>query len=201
MLRFHRLGRLWSRERSLLGAIARGWLTCAALAVGSGAQAQVNQWLQDQSGLWEVPSNWSLGLPQPNHDVIVSFFGITVTHGTGNDAIRTLNSNGNLAMTGGQLSILFTGIASQIDGNLLLQGGSIGGPADLILNGQTQWVAGAMFGAGSTFAQGPVTFAGGTYPLLTGRRFIQRADGCKIRAGFGKCRRIGASAFPNRTTT
>lgn len=169
-------GRRYGRERSPLGWIVRGWLTCAALAVGACAQAQVNQWLQNQSGLWEVPTNWSLGLPQPSHDVLVSFVGITVTHGTGTDAIRTLRSGGHLAMTGGQLSILFTGIASQIDGDLRLQGGSIGGPADLLLNGQTQWSAGAMFGAGSTFAQGPVTFAGSTYPLLTGRRFIQRAQ-------------------------
>lgn len=170
------IGRFLGGPFRPLGRIARCSLLFAAMAATAGVQAQVNQWLQDQSGLWEVPSNWSLGLPQPNHDVVISFSGITVTHGTGSDAIRTLQSNGNLAMTGGQLAILFTGVASQIAGNLLMQGGAIGGPADLILSGQTQWASGAMFGTGSTVAQGAVTFSGSSYQLQSGRHFVQRAQ-------------------------
>jgi hypothetical protein len=57
-------------------------------------------------GDWSVPGNWSTGsVPTASDDVVINLPGITVTHSTGTDIIRTLTLSDPLPVTGGILAI------------------------------------------------------------------------------------------------
>src|SRR5215475_4663402 len=45
------------------GVLVKGWILLALVCVGADVRAQINSWTNPASGNWEVPTNWSAGLP------------------------------------------------------------------------------------------------------------------------------------------
>ena len=87
-------------------------LSALALALASiGAPAAPVNWATDTSGLWTLPGNWNpVGLPGAADDVLMTnVTGLkTITHGIGNDTIRSLTTNASaivLVNGGSTLSI------------------------------------------------------------------------------------------------
>src|SRR5262249_2409435 len=71
--------------------------------------------------------NWSTGsLPGPADDVVINLANgnVTVTHGTGTDAIHSLTSNAAVTLSGGSLSIATT---AQVSNTFTLSGGTLAG--------------------------------------------------------------------------
>jgi hypothetical protein len=79
------------------------------------------------SGDWENASNWqdaTTGMnhvPGPNDDAVINVAGISVTHSTGADTVKSLTLNDPLSLTGGTLTV--TGTVQ--GGDLGLVGGTL----------------------------------------------------------------------------
>ncbi|MCI0463918.1 MAG: hypothetical protein L0Z62_43850 [Gemmataceae bacterium] len=88
-------------------------------------------WTNRVGGAWNVPDNWDRGIPREADDVVIPDLpgNITITHATGTDAIRSLESRETLVLSGGSLSIGTSGavsaINSTITGSLTVSGGSL----------------------------------------------------------------------------
>lgn len=80
------------------------------------------------SGDWADASHWSDGsvnrLPGPNDDAVIDVAGITVTHSTGSDTVKSLTSNDAFSLSGGVLTV--TGNLQEENGNAFtLAGGTL----------------------------------------------------------------------------
>ncbi len=63
-------------------------------------------WINPSGGDWDVPANWSTGqLPGLADDVVINMPGITISHGSGTDAVNSLTSADPLIITGGSLAV------------------------------------------------------------------------------------------------
>jgi hypothetical protein len=69
------------------------------------APAVVN-FVNSAGGDWSVPGNWSTGaLPTANDDVVIDLTGISVTHNSGTDTIKSLSLSDPLSLAGGSLAL------------------------------------------------------------------------------------------------
>jgi hypothetical protein len=130
---------------------------------------------------WATPGNWDRGrIPIPA-DVVCIAAGFTVVHSAGTDSIATLQADGQLTISGGELDLTSTTDVSTAT-NLTLSGGTLGGTARIDLSGANNvWSGGAMADAGTTnvpigatlhqktnngtLADGRVLLVGGTLTL------------------------------------
>jgi len=107
------------------------------------------------SGDWGTPSNWSSGsLPGATDDVTIDLPGITVTHSSGSDTVRSLTMNDPFNLSGGTLTV--TGNVA--GGNVLEQNGNLFTLSGGTLSGAT--VSAATTITGTAGALTGVTLAG-----------------------------------------
>src|SRR5262245_19577640 len=99
------------------------------------------------SGDWSTVANWRVDtlvnrLPGPDDDAVIDVAGISVTHSTGSDTVKSLTVNDPFTLSDGTLTV--AGNLVQQNGNLLTQtGGTLksatvvggGGPVLLVLGG------------------------------------------------------------------
>ena len=122
------------------------------LSVTAAPTGTVDSWLNDISGGWSVPSNWSTGqIPQSGNDVHIGFSDITVTYSSGTVGLNSLTSTAALVLSGGTLPLQNN---STVSGAFTLSGGTLTGAGSLTITGQTTWTGGTMSGNGVTDAQG-----------------------------------------------
>jgi len=143
-----------------------------ALCCSSVGAATVT-WVGPADSFWDVPANWSPGLPADGDDIVLGAFS------TQYRAFPVMNV-GSLSGTGVltvQNATLVSANASSIGGLVLVDAGMVGGTGSLNVNGPLNWVSGGFTGTGSativgdatiagpslrTIETGPVTFAGTT---------------------------------------
>src|SRR5262249_34524545 len=66
----------------------------------------VINWVNTAGGDWGTASNWDLNrIPIATDDVVINLAGITVSHTSGSDTIRSLTSTDVLNLSGGSLTI------------------------------------------------------------------------------------------------
>jgi hypothetical protein len=166
-------------------------LSIAFLFFALVAVAQTNNWTQNASGFWDVPSNWLLGLPASTHDITIgydpyAFTGITTTHRSGTTSIRSLSTLDRFVLSGGSLTI-GSGFSS-ISGPFDFQGGTLTLSPNVGIGGVVTWSGGTLAGstpmnvsAGCTISgdiaitgtaavanQGTLTWSGGNVSLASG---------------------------------
>src|SRR5262249_2982616 len=127
-------------------------------------------WASMFGGDWDTAGNWSTGLvPTAGDDVSIPQSGITITHNTtANDAVNSLTSTANIALSFGSLSLATAGVSSAIDatltvsggtltasgnltiGTLNLSGGTLAGSGTLTVTNAASWTGGTMSGTGNT---------------------------------------------------
>ncbi len=92
------------------------------------------------SGDWSTPADWSTGvLPGTNDDVVIGPGpAITVTHSSGADAVRSIQSEQAFVLLGGSLAV---SSVFQADGGITLSGGTIYGGTVVVSNGASLVVA------------------------------------------------------------
>src|SRR5262249_12508491 len=102
-------------------------------------------WINNSSGDWDTPANWSTGtLPTPADDVVINKAGVTVSHGFSNfDSVHSLTSQNAIVLSGGTLVL---GAASTINNTFTLSGGTLTGLGKLTVSGQLSWMGGTMSG-------------------------------------------------------
>lgn len=156
------------------------------LAVQAGTVA----WVAAGDGDWNNPANWSTGtLPQAGDDVIVNpGRSVTVTHGSGDTPLNSLNLTGNLLLTGGVLSVT---AASQITGDLTVSNGAtlkaIGPAATFTVSGAVTLDAANVYALDG----GRITLPGAIYYRGPG---ILRAQGSGSRLELPNLGSIGLDA-------
>ncbi len=87
-------------------------------------------WTSPAAGAWEVGSNWSNGTgPGAGDDVVIDLTGISVTHASGSDAVKSLTVNDPFTLSGGSLAVgtpTAPGILQAQNGNVFtLSGGTL----------------------------------------------------------------------------
>ena len=77
------------------------------------------------SGDWSAGSNWSNGTgPGASDDAVIDVPGISVTHSSGSDTVKSLTMNDPFTLAGGTLTV--TGNVQEQTGNpLTLAGGTL----------------------------------------------------------------------------
>lgn len=151
------------------------------------ASAAAVDWLPDADGFRDVATNWSSnpGMPGAADDVTLSVGGVvvrTITHRTGTNAINSLTSQENFALTGGALEI---DEVSTIGGTYTQNGGTLSGAGTLTLSGSGLWSGGEMTGTGTTRVADELAIEG-TYfspTYLTGGRTLENAGTVTWRLG------------------
>jgi hypothetical protein len=101
---------------------------------------------------WASPGNWDLGrVPGPNDVVcVLGEASEPEVEYLAQTSIRQLIATRPIALYGGELELTDSSRTSVVS-NLLLFGGSLGGPADVTLEGEALWEAGGFIGQGHTF--------------------------------------------------
>src|SRR5262245_59562871 len=130
------------------------------------------------SGNWSTVANWSDGtvnrLPGPADDAVINTTGITVTHSSGSDTVKSVTSNAAIKLTGGTLTV--NGTFQETGATLALLGGTL---ANAVLTSDTP-VAGS-----------DVPIGGGFGSLLTGSTL----DGVTLNADLDVPGGGGRNAF------
>ena len=138
-------------------------------------------WATDASGDWNDASNWSTGLvPGPNDPVIIDRVGAspTITHATGNTAIKSLHTTDPLVLSGGSIEVQQN--ASLIAGPFTLSGGSLqvnGAGVSLKITGATTLGGGALIAYGG----GALEWDIATLPTAGATRSCGRTPGAASR--------------------
>ncbi len=102
------------------------------------------------NGYWDSSFNWSLGLPQSDHDVVIDKPSLTTTFRTGTVAIKSLTNSAIFKVTGGALTI---GNLSS-SGEIAISGGA------LTLNDLSAATAKFTVSGGDLFANSQLTLSG-----------------------------------------
>jgi RHS repeat-associated protein len=129
-------------------------------------------WTNPGDGNWALAANWTDDqgmhrLPGPADDAVINTAGITVTHSSGADSIKSLTTGTNtLTLSGGTLSIASD---SEIGNLLTLTGGTLDGAGKVTVDKALNWSDGTMSGAGTT-----AIAAGATATLSRGLSLSQR---------------------------
>src|SRR5438552_4130750 len=98
---------------------------------------------------WETAANWSTDrLPAATDDVCI-LPGQTVVHSTGTDTVLSIQSQGDLQLTGGSLTLTRTTDPSPIT-QLKMTGGILAGAARVVIGSSMTWSGGTMDGSGTT---------------------------------------------------
>ncbi len=107
------------------------------------------------STAWGTAANWSpQRLPGANDDVCIGP-AWTVVHSTGTDTVLSIQSQGDLQLTGGSLTLTRTTDPSPIT-QLEMTSGTLAGAAKVVIGSSMTWSGGAMDGSGTTaVAPGP----------------------------------------------
>src|SRR5579871_4309229 len=114
-------------------------------------------WMSNQSGFWDVGSNWSTGqVPSATDDVTINVPGITVTVRDGRLA-HSLQCQDALVLSAGGLTL---GADSEMDGPLTLGNATLTTNGVLTLTGNDTWSAGTVTGSGSVANQGTLNLTG-----------------------------------------
>ncbi len=120
-------------------------------------------WINPAGGHWDTPSDWSSdNVPIASDDVLIPISGITVTHSSGNDSVRSLDSQAAIVMSGGSLTFVNP---SKLESSLDVSGSSaLNG--NLTVDGQVHVDSGTtLCGSVSLAVTGPFSWDGnGTYP-------------------------------------
>ncbi len=105
-------------------------------------------WTNPDGGFWDDAANWSTGeVPGPNESVQIGVpGGATITHRTGDSAIRSLAANNPLVLSGGTLSVA----ESSVIADTLDLSGTLSGEGDVTIVGTLNWSGGKMTGSGRT---------------------------------------------------
>jgi hypothetical protein len=113
------------RPRARLRAAALVAISLALLAPR--AYAGNVTWTLAGAGDWDTAANWSSNPNLPGTtDNVTNNTSYTITHSTGNDTIASLTTNGELDLTGGNLTV---NGALQANNELYLGGGELSGAA------------------------------------------------------------------------
>jgi RHS repeat-associated protein len=92
------------------------------------------------SGDWSVGSNWSNGVgPGAGDDAVINVAGITVTHSTGSDTVKSLTANDAIGLSGGTLTV--TGSLQVQNGNTFSLSGGTLASATVTTSGGGQLIA------------------------------------------------------------
>src|SRR5688572_30655474 len=96
------------------------------------------RWTNALGGNWAVPTNWSTGqVPGPADDAVIDLPGVTVTHSSSADTVRSLTTgDSTFVMGGGSLSLA---APSRITGPFQFTNGTLSGPGDLTIAGPFTW--------------------------------------------------------------
>ena len=90
----------------------------------------VVSWINPAGGAWEVGGNWSNGACQgAGDDAVINMPGISVTHSTGSDTVKSLTLNDAFTLSGGTLTIVGSGNVQEQNSSVLfaLSGGTLAG--------------------------------------------------------------------------
>ncbi len=141
------------------------------------------RWLPDANGDWATATNWSSGpgLPSPTDDVLIDVGGATVrtiTHSTGIDSIKSLNSNEALVVSGGSLSI--AGVSTIAD-SLTVSSGTLTTDSALTVAGNVIWSGGILSGTGALNANGGLSLSGAQ--LILSQKIVNNSRQATWSAG------------------
>ncbi|MCP5161447.1 MAG: filamentous hemagglutinin N-terminal domain-containing protein [Hahellaceae bacterium] len=136
-------------------------------------------WAGGTTGSWNNPANWGGAVPTPGSDVVISGAAGSVTivfdDTVGSLFLNSLQSNANISLTGGSLTLgnSLTDTSVFAPGTALtLAGGSFGGNGTIKVQGEFNWSAGVMNGAGvldlNQATQVQISGNGTVTPILNG---------------------------------
>jgi uncharacterized repeat protein (TIGR01451 family) len=110
---------------------------------------------------WDTAANWSGDtLPVATDQVCIPSLPIAgVVFDSGTVSVASVTSDESFTMAGGTLNLTSAGQPSTF-ANLTFSGGTLGGNAQLDVNGLFTWSSGTMAGTGTTNANGGSTFSG-----------------------------------------
>jgi len=146
-----------------LALFARMGLIAATAGASASSFALINYWQSNLNGYWDSSFNWSLGLPQSDHDVVIDKPSLTTTFRTGTVSINSLTNSAAFKVTGGSLtigSLNSTGEIAVSGGGLVLNdlsasvakftlsGGELTANSQLSLSGLTSFTGGTLRGSG-----------------------------------------------------
>ncbi len=129
----------------------------------------INRWNILVDGNWDVPGNWSLGVPLPTHSVLIEQPGtLTITiSGGATKQVAEISSAETLAISGSSLQI---DGSSRIDGDVTLTAGSLTINADSTITGDLSLAGGSLGGTGTLTATAAVNWTGATLVTKTAVR-------------------------------
>ena len=152
------------------------------------ATAAAVDWTTDGDGFWDVPTNWSPGLPGATDDVTLDVAGlVTITYRVGATTINSLTSQENLVVSGGSLTVsnAFSNAATTtISGGTLTlngvstlasltqSGGVLAGSGLVTVAGPSSWLAGTHTGSGTTQFDAALAISGNSTKSITGTRSV-----------------------------
>jgi Bacterial Ig-like domain len=115
--------------------------------------ACTDSWTGNAGSLdWGTAGNWSKD-QTPGAGDVACVFGSDeespVNYATGTSSVSQLVATRPITLTGGELDLAATSSAS-VTTDLHLNGGSIGGAGNLVLDGETSWESGSLLGGGDT---------------------------------------------------
>ncbi|MGO9335402.1 MAG: Ig-like domain repeat protein [Acidimicrobiales bacterium] len=101
------------------------------------------------AGTWQTASNWSTHAVPTAHDSACIPAGATVNVTSGTDEAASLDSSGELVISGGTLNLTDETTVSEA-ASLTQSGGTITGPGVFEISGSLSWTRGTMEGSGAT---------------------------------------------------
>ncbi len=106
-------------------------------------------WVGGSSGSWQTGSNWSSGEAPTTADVACIGTGATVEVSGGTNTAGILQNKGTLVLRRGSLEL--ASVLEESTANALtVSGGTLTGPAKLVVSSSLSWTEGTMEGSGST---------------------------------------------------
>src|SRR5262249_6316907 len=111
-------------------------------------------WNNPNGGSWSNTSNWSTSaLPGPDDDVVIPALnnGAVVTHSDGGDTVNSINANGSVTVSGGNLNVtgdMTDAGALNLTGGMLTVHGSLLASSSVAISNAT--LAGATFSSVNT---------------------------------------------------
>ena len=148
-----------------------------SISLAAVAPAQDNYW-HGGASFWDLPANWSLGLPLAEQNLYIGYSPYTFSGGTffrtGTTSVGSLFSKNALTISGGLLNLNSTTENSTISAALNVAGGKLGGGANLVVGGLTTLTGGTVGGSGKLIANGGVTISSGTVRIADTRTMENR---------------------------